>query len=85
MSLIKNNPNFNLYYSDTDSAVTDAPLPDIMVGDGLGMFKLEHVIQRAVFLAPKVYGFITTEGEEIIKVKGVKQDDLSTLKIQDLE
>lgn len=85
MSLIKNNPNFNLYYSDTDSAVTDAPLPDIMVGDKLGLFKLEYVISRAVFLAPKVYAFITINGDEIVKVKGIKQDTLSNLKIEDLE
>jgi len=71
MSLIKNSSNFNLYYSDTDSAVTDAELPSILVGPELGQFKLEYVINRAVFLAPKVYGLITTDGQEIIKVKGL--------------
>jgi hypothetical protein len=50
MSSVKNNPNFNLYYSDTDSAVTDAPLPDFAVGTELGQFKLEYVIKKAVFL-----------------------------------
>jgi hypothetical protein len=62
MSFFKNNPNFNLYYSDTDSTVTDAPLPDYMVGSKLGQMKLEHTINRAIFLAPKVYGFVDTEG-----------------------
>jgi hypothetical protein len=82
MSTLKNNPNFNLYYSDTDSAVTDRPLPEFLVGKELGQFKLECVIRRAVFLAPKVYGLITTTGEEIIKVKGMSPADV---KIQDLE
>lgn len=85
MSVFKNNPDYKLYYSDTDSTVTDRPLPDYMVGDKLGQMKLEYVIQRAVFLAPKVYGFITTDGEEIIKVKGLSKESLSGIKIQDLE
>jgi len=56
MSYFKNNPNFNLYYSDTDSIVIDAPLPDFMIGKSLGQVKLEHKINKAVFIAPKVYG-----------------------------
>lgn len=32
MSVFKNNPDYNLYYSDTDSGVFDKPLPDHMVG-----------------------------------------------------
>jgi len=31
MTIIKNNPLFKLYYSDTDSAIIDAPLPSHMV------------------------------------------------------
>jgi DNA polymerase type B, organellar and viral len=85
ISQLKNNSNFNLYYSDTDSAVIDQPLPDFMVGKDLGQLKLEHTIERAVFLAPKVYGFINSESEEIIKVKGVVKELLSDIHIQDLE
>jgi hypothetical protein len=85
MSIFKNNPNFNLYYSDTDSAVTDRQLPDSIVGGGLGQFKLEHVIERAIFLAPKVYGLVTADGTEIIKVKGIHQEIASNLNINDLE
>jgi hypothetical protein len=85
MSILKNNPLFNLYYSDTDSWVTDAPLPSFLVGSGLGQFKLEHTIERAVFLAPKVYGFITTGGEEVIKVKGLTKTELAGININDLD
>lgn len=55
MSYLKFNPEFNLYYSDTDSIVIDKELPVAMVGDSLGQVKLEHTIKQAVFLAPKVY------------------------------
>jgi hypothetical protein len=85
MSTIKNSDKFNLYYSDTDSAVIDRPLPPFMIGEKLGQFKLEHIITRAVFLAPKVYALITDDGQEIIKVKGIKQDALLGLHIEDLE
>lgn len=73
MSSVKNNAAYNLYYSDTDSAVIDTQLPDFAVGSDLGQFKLEHVIKKAVFLAPKVYGLITEDGKEIIKIKGITQ------------
>jgi len=85
MSILKNNPKFNLYYSDTDSWVTDAPLPSFMVGKELGQFKLEHMISKALFLAPKVYGLITTTGEEIIKVKGLSKHSLENLSFNELE
>jgi len=68
---IKNNNLFTLYYSDTDSIVIDRMLPESLVGTLLGQMKLEYVIQKAVFQAPKVYGLITEDGEEIIKIKGI--------------
>jgi hypothetical protein len=85
MSIFKNNPNFKLYYSDTDSIVINAPLPESIVGDGLCQLKLEHIINRAIFLAPKVYGLITESGEEIIKVKGINHEVASSLHLSDLE
>ena len=54
MSVFKNNPLFNLYYTDTDSIVIDKQLPESMVGDKLGQLKLEHVVNRAV----ETYKFI---------------------------
>ena len=85
MSYFKNNPNFNLYYSDTDSAAIDKELPESMIGNALGQFKLENVVDRAVFLAPKVYGLITEDGDEIIKVKGLTQESASLININELE
>jgi len=85
MSYFKNNPDFKLYYSDTDNAVTDKPLPPHMIGTALGQVKLEHIISKAVFLAPKVYGLITEDNEEIIKVKGLSKDTIKNIKFADLE
>lgn len=67
MSIFKNNPNFKLYNSDTDNIVINKPLPEELVGKELGLMKLEHVIKKAVFLAPKVYGIIEENGNEIKK------------------
>ena len=83
MSLLKNSSKFNLYYSDTDSVVIDKQLPSFMVGSNLGQFKLEYIINKAVFLAPKVYAFVNDRGEEI--VKGITKDTLPQVNFKLLE
>ena len=85
MSQFKNNPNYKLYYSDTDSGVFDQPLPKELVGNQLGQMKLEHVITKAVFLAPKVYALITDQAEQIIKAKGITTDQIKGINIADFE
>jgi hypothetical protein len=76
MSTYLQNPNYNVYYSDTDSIVTDKPIDSKHIGKELGQMKLEYKISKAVFLAPKVYGIITDSGKVVTKVKGFK-DSLS--------
>ena len=85
MTFFKNNPDYNLYYSDTDSVVLDKELPEEMIGNELGQLKLEHKIERAVFLAPKVYGLMDTDGTKTMKVKGIGHTLASELGILDLE
>jgi hypothetical protein len=85
MSQFKNNPLYKLFYSDTDSIVIDTKLPSFLVGSMLGQLKLEYEISNAVFLAPKVYGFNTTDGKEIIKIKGLTQDAVANVSVSDLE
>jgi hypothetical protein len=85
MSAFKNNGLYNLYYSDTDSIVIDQALDPRLVGAGLGLLKLEHLISRAVFLAPKVYGFVDTDRNETIKIKGITEEVTSDIHINDLE
>jgi hypothetical protein len=83
MSKFKNMKDLSIYYTDTDSIDIDKPLDPKYVGSGLGKFKLENIFSKAIFLAPKVYGGITSEGEELVKVKGLKNpikfDSLTSL------
>jgi hypothetical protein len=75
MTQFKNNPNFRLFYSDTDSSYIDKPLPDHLVDSKiLGKMKLEHIINKAIFLAPKVYYLETESGKIIYKVKGLSHN-----------
>jgi DNA polymerase type B, organellar and viral len=75
MSQFKNNPNFILYYSDTDSIYVDKPLPDHLVDSKiLGKLKLEYIIKKGIFLSPKVYYLETEDGKVIYKVKGLSHD-----------
>jgi hypothetical protein len=75
MSQFKNNPSLpNLYYTDTDSAFFDGPIPDSFISSTkLGAFKLEGVYDQAIFLAPKVYALKNNQ-ESIIKIKGVSKE-----------
>ena len=73
MSQFFNDPNLIVYYTDTDSAFVNKPLPDHLVDPKrLGAFKLEHVLDKFVALGPKVYGGIDTNGIEFTKIKGLK-------------
>jgi len=79
MSQFKNNPDFNLYYSDTDSIYIDKPLPEEMRSNTiLGKMKLEYILKNAIFLAPKVYYLETEDGKIIYKVKGLKHEIVLT-------
>jgi|SRR5882757_6060655 len=75
MSNFKNNSDFKLFYTDTDSIFTDQVLPEHLVGKELGEFKLEYIFKEGVFLGPKIYAGITTDNKYICKVKGYKNSD----------
>lgn len=76
MSKYKNNEDFNLYYSDTDSIFIDKPLPDDLIGNDLGKMKLEYVINKAVFLGTKMYSLITSDlaNGNTCKIKGYTEE-----------
>lgn len=77
MSAFLQNREYNVYYTDTDSIVTDKPLDKSIIGKALGQLKLEYNISKGIFLAPKVYSFISDLGKTITKVKGLKDNKLS--------
>jgi hypothetical protein len=89
MSLFKNNPLFNLFYSDTDSAFIDVNLDQIfpeLVGKKLGQLKLEYEFIKALFLGPKLYGGVTNFNEIILKIKGIniKKNPVTYDQLEDL-
>ena len=50
------NKGGKLYYSDTDSIVTEIELPNYLVSaNKLGLLKLEHVLQKGIFISNKIY------------------------------
>lgn len=84
MSQFKNNPDFVLYYSDTDSAYFNKPLPDHLIHNNrLGSLKLECILNKFVALGPKVYGGVVINGKEFVKSKGLKTK-LSVSQLEEL-
>uniref|UniRef100_A0A896YUU9 DNA polymerase n=1 Tax=Coniophora puteana TaxID=80637 RepID=A0A896YUU9_9AGAM len=79
MSKFKNNEDFNLFYTDTDSIFVDSPIPDENVSSQLGALKLEYIFKDSIFISPKVYCGITKEGDKICKVKGFTQSKELTM------
>jgi len=60
-----------IYYSDTDSLVTNGPLPREYCDEArLGMLKLEQVFKEGIFAAPKIYYLELENGSTITKCKG---------------
>jgi hypothetical protein len=73
--MFKNNPEINLYYTDTDSIYTDSDVDSSLISDTkLGLLKLENTCDKAIFLSPKVYCLVTDSNEFIYKVKGLSHE-----------
>ena len=75
MSQFKNNKDFRLYYTDTDSAVLAQPLPESFVDPKvLGKMKLEYIVRKGIFLAPKLYCLLNDNNELITKTRGLSHN-----------
>jgi hypothetical protein len=69
------NSGGKIYYSDTDSIVTDLKLGDDLISPTeIGKLKLEHEISRAIFISGKSYCLETKDGKLVTKYKGVNSD-----------
>ena len=62
----------NICAIDTDGIKITSVLPASQVGKELGQMKFEGQFKQAVFIAPKVYGGVTTELDTLVKAKGLK-------------
>lgn len=68
----------NIFYTDTDSLITDVKLPAHLVHPKeIGKFKLEHVIKKGYFIGDKIYAFKTTNNEVIKRARSVKSSELT--------
>ena len=75
MSMFKNNDKFKLFYTDTESIAVNKPLDSSFIDPKvLGKMKLEHVVKKAIFLAPKLYCLMTDNNEFITKTRGLSHD-----------
>jgi len=77
LDILRNNGE--IYYTDTDSIVTNVPLSDDLVGDKLGQFKLEHKVKEAYFISSKTYCLILDDNSCKIKVKGAYKTSLTII------
>lgn len=70
LNIVKNGGK--VYYSDTDSIVTNIKLPDSMVDKTkLGLLKLEANIRgKGIFISGKLYSYIDDKGNIVKKCKG---------------
>jgi len=60
-----------IYYMDTDSIVVNSIIPEGLIGNTLGLFKLEQDVAKGYFISPKLYALKTTDGKLIVKAKGI--------------
>jgi DNA polymerase type B, organellar and viral len=75
MSKFLIDPDIDVYYTDTDSIDFKGHIDPKLIGDELGIIKIEAVFSRVVYLAPKLYftettidGILETEN----KARGLK-------------
>ena len=73
----KNIPGNPCIYSDTDSVVLPKELPVNLIGKELGQMKLEHQIEKGIFIRKKLYAIIDNMGILTIKSSGVKSETLN--------
>ena len=67
-----------IYYSDTDSIVTNLELPKYLVNPNiLGLLKLEHVLNEGIFISNKIYWLSDVKGNFLIIAKGIKSDSVT--------
>ena len=67
----------NIYYTDTDSIITDIPLDNKLVDKDIGQFKLEFEIKEGYFISSKTYCLLLKDGRTIIKSKGAFSSSLT--------
>uniref|UniRef100_A0A896Z6L8 Probable DNA polymerase n=1 Tax=Coniophora puteana TaxID=80637 RepID=A0A896Z6L8_9AGAM len=79
----KNLENVKVIASNTDSLILDTKLPENLINNNLGSWKLEHEFIQGIFVRPKLYCYTDINTIELIrKAAGV---DANKLKYADYE
>ena len=73
------NPNYKVYYTDTDSLVIDGELSPRFIHDKiLGQFSLDFIYNDFLAVGPKVYGGTGHDSngnyDEFVKIKGFRNE-----------
>lgn len=63
--------------SGTDSVVLTKPLPDYLIGKGLGQFKLEFELLNGIFIRKNLYYILTTDNQVVIKASWIDSSRLN--------
>jgi len=63
--------SIEIFYMDTDSMTVNKAIPEDLIVNKLGLFKLEHEIKHGYFISPKLYAIKTFDGKTIVKAKGI--------------
>lgn len=67
-----------LYYSDTDSIVTNVKLDNSLIDSkALGKLKLEYEVTKGIFIAPKLYYLLDVNGKEVFRAKGINKASIN--------
>lgn len=67
-----------IYYSDTDSIVTNKELsPSMVSSKEIGKLKLEHELEKGIFITGKTYWIRDHSGKSFNRAKGIKPNSLS--------
>ena len=69
------NKGGKVYYTDTDSIVTDITLDKNLIGNNLGQFKLERIIKEGYFISNKTYCLVLQEGSFNKKDNSIIEDN----------
>jgi hypothetical protein len=87
MMKYKTLPNIKIFYTDTDSIITQGELPQDLIGEDLGLMKDElggGFIEKAYFLGIKKYGYVDGKGVTHSVFSGVERNSLTWNEILDI-
>jgi len=69
MSDLLYNTKLDILYMDTDSIFLTSRLPNDIISKDIGKWKLEYILKKAIFLAPKCFSIIISRKNITIDIR----------------